>query len=322
MQSHPERPPILLGFEFRGRTRQSFAEAYEIVGAIERPDPRLVTPDIAARARALVTVGSLGAGDALMAALPNVSIICCYGSGYENVDLAAARRRSIVVTHSPGANAPEVADIAMALLLASTRRVSRADRFIRAGLWASRTAPRFGPVAGLGGRRLGILGLGAIGMLVARRAEGFDLEIGYHNRRPRADAPWPYFDSLLGLARWADYLVVACRADDSNRHMVNAEVLRALGPRGHIVNVARGSMIDEAALADALAGEVIEGAGLDVFEQEPKVHPKLLTLDNVVMTPHLGGGTERGIEAMTAMVLRNLAAHFAGQPALTPVPAT
>jgi lactate dehydrogenase-like 2-hydroxyacid dehydrogenase len=321
VQTRVERPPILLGFEFRGRTRQSFAEAYDIVGAIDRPDPRLVNPDIANRARALVTVGSLGASDVLMAALPNVSIICCYGSGYENIDLEAAKRRGIVVTHSPGANAPEVADIAMALLLASTRRVARADRFIRAGQWASRTAPRFGPVAGLGGRKLGILGLGAIGMLVARRALGFDLEIGYHNRRPRADAPWPYFDSLLALAQWADYLVVACRADDSNRHMIDAEVLRALGPRGHIVNVARGSMIDEAALAEALAGEIIEGAGIDVFEEEPKVHPKLLTLENVVMTPHLGGGTERGIEAMTEMVLRNLAAHFAGRPALTPVPA-
>jgi len=315
-----ERPPILLGFEFRGRTRESFAAAYDIVGSIERPDAGLVTPDMAARARALVTVGSLGAGDALMAALPNLSIVCGYGTGFENVDLAAARRRNIVVTNSPGANATEVADIAMALLLASTRRVARADRFIRAGQWASRTAPRFGPVAGLGGKRLGILGLGAIGMLVARRALGFDLQIGYHNRRPRADVTWPYFDSLTALATWADHLLVACRADESNRHMVDAAILRALGPRGHIVNVARGSMIDEAALAEALAGEVIEGAGLDVFEQEPKVHPRLMTLDNVVMTPHLGGGTERGIEAMTEMVLGNLAAHFAGRPAPTPVP--
>jgi lactate dehydrogenase-like 2-hydroxyacid dehydrogenase len=322
VQTSVERPPIVLGFEFRGRTRESFAAAYDIIGSIEKPDPRLVTPEIAARARALVTVGSLGASDALMAALPKVSIICCYGTGYENIDVAAARRRNIVVTHSPGANAPEVADIAMALLLASTRRVARADRFIRAGKWASRTAPRFGPIAGLGGRRLGILGLGAIGLLTARRAEPFGLQIGYHNRRPRADAPWPYFDNLLALAEWADYLLVACRADESNRHMVNAEVFRALGPRGHIVNVARGSMIDEAALAEALASDVIEGAGLDVFEEEPKVHAKLLTLDNVVMTPHLGGGTESGVEAMTAMVLSNLNAHFAGQPAVSPVPAT
>lgn len=314
-----DRPGLLLGFEFRGKTRAAFASRFEIVGVIERPEPRLVTPEIAARSRALVTMGTLGADDALMAALPALSIICCYGTGFERVDLAAARRRGIVVTHSPEANATEVADLAMALLLASTRRVARADRFIRAGQWTSRQVPRFGAVAGLGGGKLGILGLGAIGTRIATRAAAFEMQIGYHNRRPRDDVAWRYFGTPLDLATWADCLVVACRADDSNRHLVDVTILEALGPRGHLVNIARGSVVDEAALADALAAGTIEGAGLDVFEQEPVVHPKLLTLDNVVMTPHLGGATERGVAAMTAMVLRNLEAHFAGQPAVTPV---
>jgi lactate dehydrogenase-like 2-hydroxyacid dehydrogenase len=210
--------------------------------------------------------------------------------------------------------------MAMALLLASARRVARADRFIRAGKWDARLAGRFGPIAGLGGGRLGILGMGAIGTRVARRAAAFDLEIGYHNRRRRDDVPGRYFATPLALAAWADYLVVACRADDSNRHMVNAEFLRALGPRGHLVNVSRGSVVDEAALAEALASNVIEGAGLDVFEREPPVHPRLPTLENVVMTPHLGGGTERAIRGMTDLVLANLEAHFAGRPLVTPVP--
>jgi lactate dehydrogenase-like 2-hydroxyacid dehydrogenase len=314
-----DRPSILFGYDFRGRMREAFASRYDIIGVIERPDPALVTPDMAARAGALVTMGSLGGSAPFFNALPKLRLLCCYGSGYEGVDLAAARARGIAVTHSPDANAPDVADMAMALLLASTRRVLQADRFIRAGRWRARMT-RFGPVAGLTGGRLGILGLGSIGRRVAQRAAGFEMEIGYHNRRPRADAPWRYFDSLRGLAEWADYLIVACRADATNRHMVDAEILRALGPRGHLVNIARGTVVDEAALADALADGVIEGAGLDVFEREPVVHPKLLTLENVVLTTHLGAGTERSVVAMTEMVLRNLDAHFAGQPVLTPVP--
>jgi lactate dehydrogenase-like 2-hydroxyacid dehydrogenase len=315
-----DRVGIVLGFGFARVARDAFGAAYNVIGALERPDPQLVTPEMAARARALLTAGSIGADDRLMAALPNVSIICCFGSGFERVDLAAARRRNIVVTHSPDANAADVADMAMALLLASTRRVARADRFIRAGQWDKRLAGRFGPIAGLGGGRLGILGLGAIGARVATRAAAFEMDIAYHNRRRRNDVPWRYIETPLALAAWADYLVVACRADDSNRHLVNAEFLRALGPRGHLVNVSRGSVVDEAALAEALADNVIEGAGLDVFEHEPPVHPRLPELDSVVMTPHLGGGTERAQRAMTELVLRNLRAHFAGQPPVTPVP--
>ncbi len=318
--STDSRPDIVLGFSFARATREAFAAAYNVIGMLEKPDPTLVAPEMSARARALVTAGSIGASEALMAALPKLSIICCFGSGFERVDLAAAHRRNIAVTHSPEANAADVADMAMALLLASTRRVARADRFIRAGKWDARLAGRFGPIAGLGGGRLGILGLGAIGTRVATRAAAFEMEIGYHNRRPRPDVGYRYFSTPRGLAEWADYLVVACRADDTNRHLVDAAFLRALGPRGHLVNVSRGSVVDEAALADALANNVIEGAGLDVFEHEPPVHPKLSELENVVMTPHLGGGTERAVRAMTEMVLQNLQAHFAGKPLLSPVP--
>jgi len=309
---------VLLGFEFRGRTREVFESRFDIVGLIEKPDPGLVTPDMAARAQALVTVGSIGGGAPLFAALPNLSILCCYGSGYEGVDLAAARARNIIVTNSPDANAPSVADLAMGLLLASTRRIVQADQFVRAGKWTSRMA-RVGSVAGLTGAKLGILGLGEIGGRIAQRAAACDMQIGYHNRRPRLDVAWRYFDNVMSLATWADHLMVACRADDTNRHIVDAEVLRALGPRGHLVNISRGSAVDEAALAEALATGAIEGAGLDVFEAEPQIHPKLLGLPNVVMTPHLGGGTEHGVIAMTNMVVGNLEAHFSGRGALTPI---
>lgn len=316
------RPGLLLGFSFTRQVREALGAEFDIVGSIAKPLADLVTPDMATRARALVTAGSIGASEALMAALPHVSIICCFGSGFENIDLNAARRRNIAVTHSPDANAADVADMAMALLLASARRVARADRFVRSGKWDMRLAGRFGAIAGLGGGKLGVLGLGAIGARVATRAAAFEMEIGYHNRRRRDDVAYRYFETPLALAAWADYLVVACRADASNRHLVNTEMLHALGPRGHLVNISRGSVVDEAALAEALANDVIEGAGLDVFEHEPPVHPRLPTLENVVMTPHLGGGTERAQRAMAGLVLRNLHAHFRGETLVTPVPHT
>lgn len=320
MVATAERPGIVLGFRFAARTREIYGTKYELFGPLDRPDAALVTPEMAAKARALVTVGSLPVDDALLAALPHVRLVCCYGTGYERVDLAAAKRRGVAVTHSPGANAPDVADMAMALLLSSTRNVARADRVLRAGNWKHRVSGSFGIPAGLGGGKLGILGLGAIGELIARRARGFDMEIGYHNRRRRDDVDYRYLDSAMALAEWCDYLMVACRADASNRHTVDAELLRALGPRGHVVNISRGSMVDEAALADALEGGVIEGAGLDVFENEPAIHPKLMVQERVVLTPHLGGGTDRAVAAMTDMVMRNLEAHFAGRPLVSPVP--
>ena len=314
-----ERAEIVLGFAFGGRIRAAFEERFEVLGVVERPDPALVTPAMAARARGLVTMGSLPTGEAFMAALPKLSIICCYGTGYEGVDLAAARQRNISVANSPEVNAPDVADMAMALLLASARRVVQGDRFIRAGRWTAREGGWQGPVAGLGGGKLGILGLGAIGTRLATRAEAFDMEVAYHNRRRRNDLPWRYVETPMALAEWCDYLVVACRADESNRHLVDAPMLRALGPRGYLVNVARGSVVDEAALAHALANKVIAGAGLDVFEHEPQVHPALLTQETVVMMPHQGGGTARAMWAMADLVMRNLEAHFAGKGALTPV---
>lgn len=314
-----ERPEIVLGFAFGGRIRAAFEERFEVLGVVERPDPALVTPAMAARARGLVTMGSLPTGDTFMAALPQLSIICCYGTGYEGVDLAAARRRSITVANSPEVNAPDVADMAMALLLASARRVAQGDRFIRAGRWTAREGGWQGPVAGVGGGKLGILGLGAIGTRVASRAAAFDMEVAYHNRRRRNDVPWRYIETPMALAQWCDYLVVACRADESNRHLVDGAMLSALGPRGHLISVARGSVVDETALAQALANKVIAGAGLDVFEREPEVDPALLNQETVVMTPHQGGGTTRAMWAMADLVMRNLAAHFAGKGALTPV---
>ena len=315
-----ERPIILTGFNFTRTTLAALAEHYEIAGHMEKPDPALVPAAARPHVQALVTTGSVGVSDALMASLPRLSLICCYGTGYERIDLEAARRRNIMVTHGADANAPDVAEMAMGILLASTRRIARADKMIRRGEWTKRIPNRFGVIAGLTGGKLGILGLGTIGMEVVKRAKGFDLVIGYYNRNKRSDVDFPYFPTAIALATWADYLMVCLRSDASNRHIINADVLKALGPRGHLVNISRGWAVDEAALAEALRDNVIEGAALDVYDEEPYVGQELLPLENLVMTPHFGGGTEHAQRRMTNLVRRNLDAHFAGQPVVSPLP--
>lgn len=315
-----DRPAILTGFHFTKTTLATFAERYDILGHMDKPDPAFIPSGTAEHVQALVTTGSVGVSDRLMAALPRLSLVCCYGTGYERIDLEAARQRNVMVTHGADANAPDVAEMAVAILLASTRRIVRADKMIRRGDWTKRIPNRFGVIAGLTGGKVGILGLGAIGMEVARRLKGFDVEIGYCNRRPRSDVDYPYFTNVMELATWCDYLMVCLRSDASNRHIINAAVLTALGPRGHVVNISRGWAVDEADLAEALRNNVIEGAALDVFDEEPYEGTELLPLDNLVMTPHFGGGTEHAQRRMTALVRQNLDAHFAGKPVVSPLP--
>jgi lactate dehydrogenase-like 2-hydroxyacid dehydrogenase len=315
-----DRPTLLTGFTFTKRTLGALAERYDVAGHMDRPDPASVPSAAAAHVQALVTTGSVGASDALMAALPRLSIVCCYGTGYERIDLEAARRRNIVVTHGADANAPDVAEMAVGLVLATHRRIARADRMIRRGEWTKRIPNRFGAISGLTGKKFGILGLGAIGMEIARRMKGFDVEIGYCNRNKRSDVDYAYFPDAVALAEWCDILMVALRSDASNRHIIDAKVLKALGPRGHVVNITRGWAVDEAALVEALRNNVIEGAALDVFDEEPYVRDEFMTLENLVMTPHFGGGTEHAQERMTALVIANLDAHFAGEPVVSPVP--
>ena len=273
----------------------------------------------AERIQALVTMGVTDTTRAAIASLPNLGLICCLGSGYEGVDLDTARERGIPVTHSPGANAASVADLAMALLLASVRGMFDASAYLHSGEWENKGRHRRGG-RGLTGRRIGIYGMGAIGEQIARRAVAFDVEVGYYNRKPRSDVPYRYFASLLELATWADVLVIAVRAGANTRHAVDASILNAIGPEGHVVNIARGSVIDEAALIAALRDGVIAGAGLDVFENEPAVPAALRALPNVALTPHIAGDTEEAFAAVSAMVMANLDAFFAGRPVLNPVP--
>jgi lactate dehydrogenase-like 2-hydroxyacid dehydrogenase len=315
-----DRPAILIGFHFTKTTLATLSERYEIAGQMEKPTPAHIPAGAADNVQAIVSTGSVGLSDALMAALPRLSLFCCYGTGYERVDLAAARKRNVMITHGADANAPDVAELAFGILLASTRRIVRADKMIRRGDWTKRIPNRFGPIAGLTGGKLGILGLGSIGMEFAKRAKGFDVEIGYCNRNKRSDVDFRYFPSVIALATWCDYLIVCLRSDASNRHIINADVLKALGPRGHLVNISRGWAVNEADVAEALRNNVIEGAALDVYDEEPYEGTELLPFDNLVMTPHFGGGTEHAQRRMTALVKANLDNHFDGKPVVSPVP--
>ncbi len=271
--------------------------------------------------RAIVSIGSVAIPAAVIDALPALGLVCCMGSGYEGVDVAAARARGVAIAHSAGANAAAVAEVAMGLLIATVRGFGvEADR-LAGGEWRGNAHARRPPRPGLRGLRLGIYGLGAIGMEIARRAQAFDMAIGYHNRRARTDVAFRHFASLAALAEWCDALMISVRASPATRHAVDASILAALGVDGHVVNIARGSVIDEAALVDALQRGVIAGAGLDVFEHEPDVPAALVADPRVVALPHIGGASREAQAAMQAMTLANLDAFFRGQALPSAVPA-
>lgn len=267
--------------------------------------------------KAVVTSGSQGFSPELLAKLPNVEMISVKGAGYDKIDLGALEKRGLIATHSPGINAPSVAEHAFALMLAAMRRIPQADAAVRRGEWVTSRTLR--PT--ITGKRLGILGLGRIGTELAERAHGgFRMPVAYHSRKQVARVPYRYCASLVELAGQSDFLVVACPGGEETRHLVNAEVIAAMSPKSYVINVARGSVVDTQALIDALAAGRIAGAGLDVVEGEPLVPEALLALPNVVITPHLGGRSEDAANDTLDLVLENLKAHFAGKPVLTPIP--
>lgn len=272
--------------------------------------------DLRARARILVTSGVIGCTAAEMAALPALGLVACLGTGFEKVDLAAARARGIVVTHGAGANAAAVADHAMALLLAALRRIVPLDRATRAGQWRQGAAPRPIPT----GKRLGILGMGAIGERIARRAQGFEMPVTYHARTERPGLPWAYAPSVLALAEAVDHLVVAVPGGAATRHLVDAAVLRALGPQGILVNVGRGTVVDTAALVAALEAGELAGAALDVFEEEPAIPPALAAREDVVLTPHVAAWAPEAREATVALVRDSIGRFERGEPVGNAVP--
>lgn len=313
------KPTILMVPRMPDALVERLHESYVVLGPMEHSTIDAL-PAGASEAEALLTMGSLNTDATLIDALPKLRLICCYGTGIEGVDRVHAKARGIVLGNAGEANAASVAEFAMGLVLATARRIPQADRYVRAGRWQGNSVQRMPSVPGLAGRRLGIYGLGAIGSRIARRAEAFEMEVGYHNRSRRSEMPYLYHDTLLGLAAWADILVVSARASADNRHAVDAAVLKALGPSGHLVNISRGIAVDEDALCTALETGVIAGAGLDVYENEPHVSDRLKALDNVVLTPHIAAASHSAQAAQQEVMLGNLQAFFAGRQLLSPVP--
>lgn len=268
------------------------------------------------RYEVLATSGVFGADARLMQQLPNLRLIASFGVGTDPIDVVAARAQGVLVSNTPDVLNACVADAALGLLLALSRRIVNADRLVRAGEWDAARAPLG---TSLGGKICGIVGLGGIGREIAKRVSACGMRVSYHGPTRKNDVGYIYYPSLVDLARDADVLVLALPGGPATHHLVDADILRALGPDGMLVNIARGPIVDENALVHALAQRTIGGAALDVFEHEPHVPPALLALDNVVLTPHIGSGTKETREAMTRLVLANIAEFSAGRPLVSPV---
>lgn len=317
MSTPSTRPAVLTVAKLPPFYLDPLREHFTVYERLHETDPAAFAK-VAPTIRAITGGGESLVPAALMEQLPALGIISIMGVGYDRVDVPAAIARKVPVTHTPEVLNDEVADLAIGLLLSVARRIPQADRYVRAGLW-----PQQGnlPLARkLTGARLGIVGLGRIGKAIARRAAAFDMQIAYTGRQRQADVAHAYFVSAKELAANVDFLVVITPGGAGTQHLIDAEVLRALGPRGYLVNVARGSVVDEQALIAALRDGTIAGAGLDVFENEPQVPQALRELDNVVLTPHMASATHETRQAMADLALDNLRAHFAGAPLLSPVP--
>ena len=265
----------------------------------------------------VVTSAAYGLTAAQIALLPNLRAVCSFGVGYDSIDVAALQQKNIVLSNTPDVLTDCVADLAMGLMIDVSRGISAGDRYIRKGLWGSKQ--RMGMQVRVSGKRLGILGLGRIGAAIAKRAVGFNMEIAYHNRSKHPESDYAYLPSVQALAQWADYLVVACPGGAATEHLVDAAVLRALGEHGYLINIARGSIVDEQALVQALDNKQIAGAALDVFEHEPKVSQALMENESVVLTPHIGSATQETRMDMDELLLDNVAAFVQEGRLLTAV---
>jgi hydroxypyruvate reductase len=313
----PERAHVLTAARLWAPMMEALRGAFEVHDRTHLGGDPDAFARIAPRIRAIAASGESKVSRELIAQLPALEMISVFGVGYDGIDVAAATERGVAVTHTPNVLNDEVADLALGLVLAVARRIPEGDRYVRDGKWTGGPMPLARKVSGA---RLGIVGLGRIGMAIAKRAEAFGMSIAYTARSAKAALPYPYFPNAAALAAEVDFLVVITPGGAGTRKLIDAEVLRALGKNGYLINVARGSVVDEAALVDALQRGSIAGAALDVFESEPNVPPALRALDNVVLTPHVGSATWQTRRAMSDLAFGNLEAHFAGRPLLSPVP--
>lgn len=279
-------------------------------------DREALLAEVSGQVRGVVTVGSIGLAPGLIESLPRLEIVSCFGNPHGTVDLGAAKTRGVVVTNTPDSITEAVAELAIGLVIAVMRKICETDRFVRAGKWLAGLPPMG---TDLRGKTCGIVGLGAIGRGVARRAEACGMSVCYHGPREKPGVAYPYCADLEEMARRSDCLVVACWLTPETRGLVDSRILGALGPGGFLVNIARGPVVEEAALIAALKNGQIAGAALDVYWDEPRVPAALLGMENVVLVPHIGSSTLEVREARGKKLLANLRAHFAGKPAPNPI---
>jgi lactate dehydrogenase-like 2-hydroxyacid dehydrogenase len=274
-------------------------------------------PGALSKVTAVVGTGGAKVDKKLLMMLPNVKLIAICGVGYDGVDIAAAKEKDIVVTHTPGVLTDDVADLAFGLVLSIGRRIPHADRFVRNGDWVD---DAFMLTHKVSGARLGIVGMGRIGRAIAKRASAFDMPIAYASRAPKENLPYRFYDTVVALAAEVDYLVVAVPGGEDTHHLIDSEVLAALGQTGYLINIARGSVVNQPDLVQALKDKTIAGAALDVFWDEPIVDPELRRLSNVVLTPHIASATVETRHAMAALTMQNLQAFYDKAVLPTPVP--
>jgi lactate dehydrogenase-like 2-hydroxyacid dehydrogenase len=299
---------------------QGFSDQYVLHKFETQPDLERLTPDVAGRIRAIAVTGLVATNAAVLSRFPKLEIISSFGVGYDHIDAKAAAEHNIVVTNTPDVLTEEVADTALGLFIATAREFIKADRYLRSGLWLTQPYPL--SVGSLRDRKVGMVGMGRIGQAIGRRLDASLVPVVYHSRNPAAGVSYKHYPNLIEMAKLVDTLIVITPGGPSTANLINAEVMSALGPRGIIVNVARGSVIDEPALIAALKSGTILAAGLDVFAQEPKVPDELRAMQNVVLLPHIGSASVVTRNAMDQLVVDNLKLWFTGKAPMTPIPET
>ncbi|WP_426437787.1 2-hydroxyacid dehydrogenase [Bradyrhizobium genosp. P] len=316
-----EKIDLLVYGPIRPILENGFPDQYVLHRAESRGDLERLTPEILGKIRGIaVTYHTMATDKTALTQFPKLEIVASFGVGYDHVDSAYARDHNIVVTNTPDVLTEEVADVAMGLLIATLREFVKADRYVRSGLWQTQNYPL--SVGSLRDRKVGIVGMGRIGQAIGRRLEASLVPVSYHSRNPAKDVSYKHYPDLIEMAKAVDTLIVIVPGGASTSKMINAEVFKALGPRGVLINVARGSVVDEPALVAALKSGTILAAGLDVFAAEPNVPDELKAMQNVVLLPHIGSASVVTRNAMDQLVVDNIKNWFAGKPPLTPVAET
>ncbi len=311
------KPELIVTHPQLLNTMADLADEFTMYPLWEAEDQDKLINEVSSRIRGIATTGGVGATAEFIDKFPNLEMIGSFGVGYDAIDIKHAISRGVVVTNTPEVLAEGVAELGLTLLLATARRVVEGDRYVRAGRWAKEGGMPLGK--SLHGKRLGIVGLGDIGKQIAKLAAAFNMEISYYGPNEKPESGYIYENNLVALAKNCDFLMICCKGGEETRHLVNAEVIEAVGPEGMLINISRGTVVDQEAMLLALQTGKLGFAGLDVFENEPEVPAEFLSLDNVVLAPHIGSASVETRLAMGQLVAKNLRAYFNGQPVLTPV---